>query len=68
MVIADAAQFYEEVSQDEIVKALKWVTRRAKQMEAHVVTVFPGKAPARVCLCTTLYSCQKRGCLDTPTN
>ena len=42
-VIADAAQFYEEVSQDEIVKTLKWVTRRAKQMGACVVTVFPVK-------------------------
>ena len=31
-VIADAAQFFEEVSQDGIVKALKWVTSRAKQM------------------------------------
>ena len=31
------------MSQDEIVKALEWVTRRAKQMGACVVTVFPGK-------------------------
>ena len=42
-VIADAAQFYEEVSQDEIVKALRWVTRRAKRLNVHVVTGFQRK-------------------------
>ena len=42
-VVADAAQFCEEVSQDEIVKALKWITRRAKRLNVHVITVFPGK-------------------------
>ena len=42
-VVADAAQFYEGVSQDEIAEALKWVTRRAKQLNVHVVTVFRGK-------------------------
>ena len=39
-VVADVAQFYEEVSQDEIVKTLKWDTRRARQFDAQVVTVF----------------------------
>ena len=42
-VIADAAQFSEEVSQDEVVEALKWVMHRAKLKRARVVTVFPGK-------------------------
>ena len=39
----NAAQFCEEVSQDEIVEALKSVTRCAKLKRAYVVTVFPGK-------------------------
>ena len=42
-VISDAAQFHEEVSQSEIVKALKWVTRRAKQTGVPAVTVFHEK-------------------------
>ena len=42
-VIADAAQFYEKVSQDEIDKAQRWVTRRAKILNVHVVTGFHGK-------------------------
>ena len=31
------------LSQDEIVKALKWVTQRAKRLSVHVCTVFHGK-------------------------
>ena len=42
-VIADAAQFYEEVSQSEIIKALRWITCRAEQMNVQAVTVFAGK-------------------------
>ena len=42
-VIAVFAQFYEELSQDEIIKALKWVIHRAKMKWTRVVTVFLGK-------------------------
>ena len=65
-VIADAAQFYEEVSLDEIV--LKWVTTPCKTDGGTRGHSFSWKAPARLCLCMMLYPCQKRGRLHTPTN
>ena len=68
VVIADAAQFDEEVSQDEIVKGPQVGHASCDTDECTRGYSLSWETPMLICLCTTPHSRKEGGCLDTPTN